>query len=122
MMLAPDAWFLFRLAIQLLEVLNPEILLGNIIPKWSNKVKARQFTLLSSVNRVSLRTFQNNLSTAPGLKRNLRRTPRNHKRGMNNQRKMFAQTSVYEDPDLALTHKLQEIYNREEFMKCMFNI
>lgn len=67
MMLEPDAWFLFRLAIQLLEVQNPEILLGNLIPRCSNKVKARQFTLLSSANRGSPRTFQNNLWTALGL-------------------------------------------------------
>lgn len=83
-LLAPDACFLFHPATQFLEI-QPEILLGNPIPKCSNTVKARQFTLLSSFNQASPRTFHNNLSTAPGLRRSSQRTPRNHKRRLNNQ-------------------------------------
>lgn len=78
MMLEPDAWFSFGLASQLLEVQNPEILLGNLILQCSNKVKARQFTLLSSVNGASPRIFQNNLVTASGLAKDTQEPQKKH--------------------------------------------
>lgn len=65
-----DAWFLFHLAIQLVEIQTPEVLFGNLILKCTDEVKARPFTLLPSVSRASPRTFQNNLVAAPGLRRN----------------------------------------------------
>lgn len=46
-----DAWFLFHLAIQLLEIQSPEVLFGNLILKCTDEVKARQFTLLPNVSR-----------------------------------------------------------------------
>lgn len=46
-----DAWFLFHLAIQLLEIQSPEVLFGNLILKCTDEVKARPFTLLPNVSR-----------------------------------------------------------------------
>lgn len=55
-LLAPDARFLFHPASPFLET-QPEILLGNLIPKRSNTVKAGQFTLLSSFNQAPPQDF-----------------------------------------------------------------
>ena len=93
-MLPPDAWFLFCLAFQLLEVQNPQILLGNLIPKRSNKDNLLYDPALTEhprgLSKTIYRQLQDSEEACEGH-------PRTAKRVMNNQPKMFIQTSVYAD-------------------------
>lgn len=115
----PDACSSFHHAIVLLKT-QPEILLGNRIPKCSNTVNSRQFALLSGFTQHS-----------PGLSttiyRQLRDTEEAHKGHPGTTKDVWIISKkcspepvfIKIQTSIALTHQLKEMHNRKEFM---FNI